>query len=143
MTAHSRAWRFGFSPLDDRRHKGGLVLSPRGAIELVSDGEAVRQAILLLISTRPGERVMRPEYGCHLFRLAFAPNDDTTAGLAIHYVNVALERWEPRIAVLQLDAQRNPDHKSRLDIHLQYRLRSRAAGEQLVLAVDLQAGRIF
>ena len=40
---------------------------------------------------------MRPGYGCHLFRLAFAPNDDTTAGLAIHYVRQALERWEPRI----------------------------------------------
>ena len=67
---------------------------------------SVRQAILLLLSTRPGERVMRPTYGCDLHRLVFSPNDDTTAGLAIHYVRQALERWEPRIEVIRLDAGR-------------------------------------
>ena len=139
---HIRAWRFSFRPLDDLERGSGLVLSPRGGIEVVSDADAVRQAILLLMSTRPGERVMRPEYGCHLFRLVFAPNDDTTAGLAIHYVKVALERWEPRIQVLELDAQRNPEHLSRLDIHLQYRLRSQAGTEQFNLSYDLHAGRI-
>ena len=43
---------------------------------------------------------MRPDYGCELHRLVFSPNDDTTAGLAIHYVRRALERWEPRVEVL-------------------------------------------
>lgn len=142
MNTDSRAWRFAFRPIDAPERRSGLVATPRGGIELVGGADAVRQAILLLISTRPGERVMRPEYGCHLFRLAFAPNDDTTAGLAIHYVRVALDRWEPRIAVLQLDANRNAEHQSRLDIHLQYRLRSRAGQENLTLAYDLQTGRM-
>jgi len=137
-----RAWRFSFRPLEALERGSGLVVSPRGGIDMVSDADAVRQSILLLMSTRPGERVMRPEYGCHLFRLVFAPNDDTTAGLAIHYVKVALERWEPRIQVLELDAQRNPEHRSRLDIHLQYRLRSQAGLEQLSVSYDLHAGRV-
>ncbi len=47
---------------------------------------------------------MRPEYGCVLRRMVFAPNDDTTAGLAIHYVRTALERWGPRIEILRIDA---------------------------------------
>lgn len=143
MTGQVRAWRFSFRPIDDRRRAAGLVLSMRGGVELVADSDAVRQAILLLISTRPGERVMRPEYGCQLFRLAFAPNDDTTAGLAIHYVRIALDRWEPRIVVLKLDATRNPEHQSRLDIDLQYRWRGRAGSEQLKLTYDLFAGRVF
>ena len=52
---------------------------------------------------------MRPTYGCYLRRLLFAPNDDTTAGLAIHYVRSAIERWEPRIDILALDATRHPE----------------------------------
>ena len=142
MNGHVRAWHFAFRPIDDLARGGGLLASPRGGIELVADADAVRQAILLLMSTRPGERVMRPEYGCHLFRLAFAPNDDTTAGLAIHYVKVALERWEPRIDVVSLDAQRNAEHQGRLDIHLHYRLRRRTGIERLDLGFDLHAGRI-
>jgi hypothetical protein len=143
MSANTRAWRFSFRPIDERGRDAGLALTVRGGVELVNEADAVRQAILLLVSTRPGERVMRPDYGCHLFRLAFAPNDDTTAGLAIHYVRAALARWEPRIAVLKLDAVRNLEHKSRLDIDLQYRLRSRAGSEQLALTYDLFSGRVF
>jgi phage baseplate assembly protein W len=142
MNGHIRAWRFAFEPVNALERAGGPVVSARGRIELVSDSDTVRQAILLLIGTRPGERVMRPDYGCHLFRLAFAPNDETTAGLAIHYVRVALERWEPRITVLALDARRHREQAGRLDIHLQYRLRRHPGAEQLSLSYDLHAGSI-
>ena len=67
---------------------------------MVEDDASIRQSLLLLLSTSPGERVMRPDYGCSLRRLVFAPNDDTTAGLAIHYVRQAVERWEPRVEIL-------------------------------------------
>lgn len=144
MKPPTRAWRFSFPPRDGRgaAPEAGLALSARGGIDLVTEADAVRQAILLLLSTRPGERVMRPDYGCHLFRLAFAPNDDTTAGLAIHYVRVALARWEPRIAVLHIDATRNARDASRLDIHLQYRLRSHPAVVPLALGYDLSSGSL-
>ena len=56
--------------------------SARGRLAMVEGNAAVRQAIQMLLSTAPGERVMRPGYGCDLQRLVFAPNDDTTAGLA-------------------------------------------------------------
>ncbi len=59
---------------------GGLTVTPTGALATTSGDAAVRQAILLLLTTRPGERVMRPTYGSHLHRLIFAPNDPTTAG---------------------------------------------------------------
>jgi hypothetical protein len=137
-----RAWRFAFRPVDQLREGGGLLPSARGGIELVAEADAVRQSILMLMATRPGERVMRPEYGCHLFRLAFSPNDDTTAGLAIHYVKVALERWEPRVEVVELDAHRGIEHPSRLDIRLQYRVRRQAGLETLNMSYDLHAGRI-
>ena len=98
-----RGWRFLHPDLDVSEEMAGLQLAPDGGIQMVEGNAAIRQAILLLLSTIPGERVMRPDYGCELYRLIYAPNDDTTAGLAIHYVRRALERWEPRIEIVELE----------------------------------------
>jgi uncharacterized protein len=102
----------------------GLQVAPTGALEMVDGAAAVRQAILMLLATAPGERVMRPDYGCRIHWLAFAPNDDTTAGLAIHYLRQALRRWEPRIDVLDIDARPGADDPSTLLITVQYRLKA-------------------
>ncbi|MPZ68911.1 MAG: hypothetical protein GEU71_05220 [Actinobacteria bacterium] len=104
---------------------------------MVAEDESIRQAILLLISTVPGERVMRPSYGCLLHRLIFSPNDDTTAGLAIHYVRQALERWEPRIDILKIDAGRNETDPGRLDVSLAYRVRATLRTDELIIPVRL------
>ncbi len=116
----------------------GLAVTPQGRLATVADRAAVRQALLLLLSTRPGERVMRPGYGCDLFKLVFWPNDDTTAGLAIHYVRQAVLRWEPRVDRLEVDATRNPDDPARLDITLAYRVRSTGEPERLSVQLDLE-----
>lgn len=135
-----RAWRFLYPGLDAPDEFAGLLLSPRGGIEMVDGDASVRQAILLLISTVPGERVMRPEYGCLLHRLVFAPNDATTAGLAIYYVRRALEQWEPRIDILSLDATRNEWAPERLDVTLEYRVRASRRVDTLSVSLDLSGG---
>jgi len=122
-TPRYRAWRFLYPELDMPESSPGLRFTPRGGIELAESDGSVRQAILLLLSTRPGERVMRPDYGCQIHRLLYSPNDDTTAGLAIFYVQRALDRWEPRIDVVRLDAGRNPESPEKLTISLEYRVR--------------------
>lgn len=134
-----RAWRFDHPDLDPTE-EGGLRIAPTGRIAMVQEDASVRQAILLLLSTRPGERVMRPAYGCDLASLLFSPNDDTTAGLAIHYVRRALQLWEPRIDVLWLDAGRNPERPERLDITLEYRVRATRANDRVTFQVDLTGG---
>ncbi|MDQ6740962.1 MAG: GPW/gp25 family protein [Actinomycetota bacterium] len=116
----------------------GLRVAPGGRLATVSDAASIRQAVLLLLSTRPGERVNRPEYGCYLFRLAFAPNDDTTAGLAIHYVARAVERWEKRIAVLSLDAAQAPEDPALLEVRLRYRVRASAHEDEIAVAVPVE-----
>jgi hypothetical protein len=158
-----RSWRFTIREADDAAKDAGLRVSNRGGIEMVDAGASVRQAILMLLATRPGERVMRPHYGCHLHRLVFSPNDDTTAGLAIHYVRQALERWEPRIDVIHLDATRSnqPDRQADakntagdgerakedesmpelLEISLEYRVRATMNTERLAYAFDLTGER--
>lgn len=137
MSVTPRAWRFLHPDLDAGEAAGGLQISPQGMISMVDGDAAVRQALLLLISTIPGERVKRPEYGCPLHRLLFEPNDDATAGLAIHYVRQAVERWEPRVLVLNIDAGADPEHPELLDITLEYRVRTTGQVQQLGLALDL------
>jgi phage baseplate assembly protein W len=132
-----RAWRFLHPDLDVDEGPAGLSISPRVGIDMVTEEDSVRQAILLLLSTIPGERVMRPSYGSLLHRLVFAPNDDTTAGLAIHYVRQAIERWEPRVDILDVDAHPNDEMPSRLDVELTYRVRGARRIDQLAIPLDL------
>ncbi|WP_051973393.1 GPW/gp25 family protein [Cryobacterium sp. MLB-32] len=115
----------------------GFTLTPDGRLATVTEDASVRQAVLLLLSTRPGERVNRPHYGCHLFRLAFAPADDTTAGLAIHYVASALQRWEPRVSVLSLDAARAPEEPALLEVRLRYRVKATQHEDEMAVAVPV------
>lgn len=143
MAVRARAWRFEIpqrvaTGRTVRWDSGGLQITPGGRIAMVEDDDAVRQSIQMLIATVPGERVMRPEYGCELHRLLFAPNDDTTAGLAIHYVRQAIERWEPRIDIVSIDAQRDATDPGRLEIYLSYSVRATAASSQLTIPLDLQ-----
>jgi len=133
--AEGRYRAFQFNHPDFRGGKPGLRLSPGGKMAMVDEAASIRQSILLLFSTRPGERVMRPRYGCDLRKLLFAPNDDTTAGLAIFYVRRCLERWEPRIQILRLDANR--DGEEGLRILLEYRLRRTGQREQLTYRFNL------
>lgn len=136
-----RAWKFIHPDLGMREGATGLQLSLRGNIAMVENLESVSQAILLLLTTMPGERVMRPEYGCQLHRLVFSPNDETTAGLAIHYVRQALERWEPRVNILHLDAERHREYAEYLAISLTYQVRATQQVETTTFFFDLAGGK--
>jgi len=153
-----RAWRFlhpaAGVPEQLATRYGGILFSSTAGIEMVEEDAAVGQAVYLLLATSPGERVMRPLYGCDLRHLVFSPNDETTAGLAIHYVRQALQRGEPRVEIVRIDAGRNlvtPERMDRevgrsapeddsgamLDIFLEYRVRSTQRVERLIFSVDL------
>jgi phage baseplate assembly protein W len=139
-----RALRFVHPDIDaDLDSMPGLQLDSRGDVAVVAEGDAVRQALLLLLTTIPGERVNRPDYGCPLHRLLFARADDTTAGLAIHYVRQAISRWEPRVEILEVDA--SPGYggdRSRpaIEVSLTYRVRLTQDVGSLNLLVPLTGG---
>ncbi|HEX7079412.1 MAG TPA: GPW/gp25 family protein [Gammaproteobacteria bacterium] len=119
----------------------GFQLSASGGLALLEGSAAIRQAIMILLSTRPGERLMRPDYGCPLHRLAFEPNDAATAGLAIHYIRSALTRWEPRIDILSLVTEPGADidaESGRLAVRLEYRVRATSEIASMQLDLDLQ-----
>lgn len=136
---NDNAFRFtgaGFDALEPT----GLSTTPTGQVAMVDGAAAIRQSLMLLLSTVPGERVMRPDYGSYLHRLLFANNDQTTAGLAIHYVRQAVRRWEPRVSIIDIDADIDPEIESQLNITLTYRARATLSTETLVYPLDLAGG---
>ncbi|MYR35754.1 GPW/gp25 family protein [Streptomyces sp. CFMR 7] len=84
----------------------GWAFPPRtdatGSIALVRGEHELEESIRLILATSPGERPMRPEFGCAVNDYVFAPADAGTAGQLAYEVRLALERWEPRIEVVEV-----------------------------------------
>ena len=74
-----------------------------GSLALVAGDEAVRQSITAILVTEPGERVMRPGFGCGLRRYLMRPNDATTRAEIKRDVELSLAAWEPRIRLRSVD----------------------------------------
>ena len=91
-----------------------------GSIALVSREREIEEAIRLILATAPGERPMRPEFGCRVHDYVFAPADATTAGLIAYEVRSALLRWEPRIEVQDVNVDVDAEDHSILTIEVCY-----------------------
>ena len=102
-----------------------LQVDPRGGIALTSSARNIEQSIEIILKTSPGERVMRPEFGSRVHELVFAPHDVVTEGLVIHYVVEALEQWEPRIQVQEVDVlPPDPDRDGALMVEIKYQVKA-------------------
>ncbi len=104
----------------------------RGRVALARHERDIEEAIRIILLTPRGQRVMRPEFGCQIHELIFAPNDATTAGLASYYVEEALGRWEPRIRVQEVAARTDPDDAGRLLIDIRYEIKATHDSRSLV-----------
>ena len=76
-----------------------LQVDRRGGIALARDEQDIDQAIQLILGTAPGERPMRPEFGCGVHDFVFDTIDAGTVGRMEEAIRSALKRWEPRIEV--------------------------------------------
>lgn len=84
-------------------------VSPAGAFEWRSGTTLVRQSILIILDTAPGERVMRPDFGCGLRRYLMEPNTPATRAAIAREIEAALRAWEPRIVVGTVDVTPTDD----------------------------------
>ena len=112
-------------------------VSAQGNLQ-VSDGEqSVRESIWLILRTRPGERLRRPNFGCRLHELTFAPLNQKTLVAMRLFVEEALKTWERRIVLdeVRVDPQAEV---GRVDITIAYRLRDGYAPGSLVYPFYLQ-----
>jgi uncharacterized protein len=96
----------------------------RGRIALVRRERDVEEAMMMILLTPVGQRVMRPDFGCRIHELVFASNDASTEGLAIYYVEEALARWEPRITVREVTSEPDPVSPERLLVRIDYQIKA-------------------
>jgi len=101
-----------------------VAVDPDGGIRLCSGTEEIEGAIRMIISTPPGERLMRPEFGCAIWDLLFAPVEPNTLGAMEHATRAALARWEPRIEVESVRAVPDEADPSRVQINVSYLIKA-------------------
>jgi len=96
----------------------------RGGIALVEGGDEIDASIRLILSTAPGERVMRPDFGCEIWDLLFAPLEPNTFGTMDYAVRRALIQWEPRIDLLDVVVEPSAEEDGLVDILVNYRIKA-------------------
>jgi hypothetical protein len=84
-----------------------LQIDAKGGLALIGGERDIEQAIRIILGTAPSERRMRPEFGCRIHELVFAPQNAATEALAARYVEEAVSRWEPRVNVERVMVSRN------------------------------------
>jgi len=95
-----------------------------GGIAMVSREREIEEAIRLILGTSPGERPMRPEFGCRIHDFVFASADGSTAGLVADEVRRALGRWEPRIDVVDVAVSFDATDVGVLYLDIRYEIRA-------------------
>lgn len=95
--------------------------SADGGMRLVSGMEEVEGALRSILSTAPGERLMRPDFGCAAWDHVFDPLDANTIGMVEQAVVEAVRRWEPRVEALAVTATAGSDG---LLVELDYRVKA-------------------
>jgi phage baseplate assembly protein W len=113
---------------------------PDGALALVGQEEAIQRAIRLILGTAPGERLMRPDFGCGIHDLVFQANSAGLRGAVQEKVRSALVKWEPRIDVIDVRADTSADDPAVLLIRIDYRVRDNNAFFNLVYPFFLTEG---
>ncbi len=127
-TIYGKGWAFPIRP------------DATGALRMVEDEEAVQTSIFLILSTSPGERLMRPDFGCGIDDLVFQANTTALRGEVEIRVREALLRWEQRIDIVYVRAETSLAEPTKLLIYIDYRLRSNNAFFNLVYPLFLAEG---
>lgn len=111
-----------------------------GSIELTEYEADVQQAILIILGTNPGERVMRPDFGAGLNAFVFEPVNTATMNAIATQVQESLIDWEPRITVLQVNVTADPTQLNLLNIGINYQIRASNTATNLVYPFYLMEG---
>ena len=115
-------------------------LEADGTQTMVAYEEDIRQAILIILGTNPGERVMRPDFAAGLNKFIFEPVNTTTMAMVKTRVEEALIDWEPRIDLEEVKVITEPAERNRLLIEVSYRVRATNTLHNLVYPFYLQEG---
>ena len=118
-----------------------VALNPRtGMVTSVEYEEDIRQSILIILETAPGERVMRPNFGCGIHELVFTAVDSTAIQRIRSVVEEALRRCEARIDVLGVNIDEEATTEGKLLVEIEYRVRKTNQTGNLVFPFYFREG---
>ena len=128
---------------NERDHLGKGLRFPvsvnlNGGVSASQYEENVRQSLFIILGTAPGERIMRPDFGCRIHDLMFAPNNDITAARAEVYCEEAIYKYEPRVSKVACTARAHPDQPNRLDVRIEYVIAGKNDKRNLVFPFYLE-----
>jgi hypothetical protein len=119
----------------------GIAFPPRigsdGRVQWSAGEENVRDAIRILLVTRPGERIFLPDFGAGLDRSLFEPNTVTTRQVLKDRIQTTLQQWEPRIAVESVAVEADPADAQAAIATITYQLIATQARERISVSVTL------
>jgi phage baseplate assembly protein W len=111
-----------------------------GRIAMSEDAQDIKEAIRIILETAPGERLMRPDFGCGIHDLVFSTISRATVGLFESRVREAILKWEPRVEIVQLDISTREAANGKLEIQLTCRVRDTNNEFNLVFPFYLTEG---
>lgn len=109
-----------------------------GGVGISRYEENVDQNILIVLGTAPGERQMRPDFGCKIHDLVFRPNNRMTCNLAENFVRTAISKWEPRVGDVVVAANPDSYDDARMRIEISYTIQATNATRNLVYPFYLE-----
>lgn len=116
-----------------------LRVNVLGGLDLVSAEKDIEQSIAIILGTHPGERVMRPEFGCQVHDLIFEPRDAVLVGKLRAYVSQALAMWEPRIQVVDVRPEFDPESDGGILVHIDYLVKTSHDQRSIVYPFFIEA----
>lgn len=119
-----------------------VITTGSGKIALSQYEDDIREAILIILGTAKGERVMRPDFGCGIHDLVFAPINTATITLVQNSVREALTVYEPRIELIKVEALGDRADEGKLLVNIDYRVRSTNSRFNLVYPFYLKEGSV-
>jgi phage baseplate assembly protein W len=109
-------------------------------IKMISDEEDIESSLSILLSTRLGERVMLPDYGCNLDELLFEGLNRTLITYVIELIETAILYHEPRIDVVRIDISESDPLEGKLIIEIDYRVRATNSRKNMVFPFYREEG---
>ena len=124
-----------------RGWKYPVAVDPASGRIAMSDFEQdIKESIRIILATAPGERLMRPDFGCGIHDLVFSTISRATIGVFESRVRDSITKWEPRVEIILLDISTRDPNKGKLEIMLTYRVRETNNEFNLVFPFYLTEG---
>jgi len=108
-----------------------------GRLTWAKDDTSVRETMLNILLTRPGERLQRPDFGAGLLNFIHQPNNETTRNLIAGVVRKSLNLWEQRVIIDGVEVQSSPSSRAEVHINIRYRMRHNPAPAEFGLTLNL------